>query len=691
MAQAQGENPVARNGFEEVSRPGERDKEAGSNRGLRRRVPIQHDLVIMRRDETTSEPTDEPTLLLDHPTISHRHARFIVGGGKVSIEDLGSDNGTWVNSERISAETELRPGDHISVGVFMLRFDGASVEIRSHTAAGTLGAYDVSKQIGARARPLYLLRDVTFELPPGQLVCVIGASGSGKTTLMNIISGRRKPTSGAVKLGRFDIHECFSMLKQDMAYVPQRDPLHEYLTLRQALTYSARLRLPSDVTAETRNHMIADAAESVGLEHRLDVKIAALSGGERKRASLATEILSRPDLLFLDEVTTGLDESTDREIMQLLKQLVLRGMTIICVTHTLANIEEVADEIVVMGRGGLVTFSGTPAQLREFFSIRQLGEVFEAVDRVGPETWHERFEALSGLRNVARVRSHPPGMGHSPEKKISTFGDISHALRQFAILTERNVALLLGDVRTLVMAAIQSVAVGALLGFAFTDFGKGFEFGSSKVSFLVVLGITCIWIGCAGAAKAIVGELPIYLRERDINLSTAAFVLSKFLVTACFAVCQVLILMLVASLLAQEIPGVPWEQFLLASLAAVSGVAIGLVISSVSNSRDQAAVVVPLALAPQLIFGSGLMSNLSWYATKVAQIVIGAYWSRQAMTAALIAHDTGVMKVDAVHGQIVPVTAQPLGLSVLALSLQTAAWLVIAIVIMHVRHGQKTT
>src|SRR5438045_2234559 len=380
---------------------------------------------------------------------------------------------------------------------------------------------------------------------------------------MNIISGRKKPTSGAVKLGRFDIHECFSMLKQDIAYVPQRDPLHEPLTLRQALTYSARLRLPSDVTAETRNHIIEESAASVGLEHRLDVKIAALSGGERKRASLATEILSRPDLLFLDEVTTGLDESTDREIMQLLKQLVLRGMTIICVTHTLANIEDVADEIVVMGRGGLVTFSGTPAQLREFFSIRQLGEVFEAIDRIGPETWHERFEATAGLRTAARARTHAAAGAPRRGEGLSVVANVVHSLRQFAILTERTVALRLGDVRTLVMAAIQSIAVGALLGFAFSDFGKGFELGSSKVSFLVVLGITCIWIGCAGAAKAIVGELPIYLRERDINLSTLAFVLSKFLVTSAFAVCQVLLLILVASLVAQEIPGQPWEQFLL--------------------------------------------------------------------------------------------------------------------------------
>ncbi|HEY3779277.1 MAG TPA: ATP-binding cassette domain-containing protein [Rhizomicrobium sp.] len=649
--------------------------------------PVSHNLLVMRRDDTTGGEPGRKVLYLDHPTVSRCHARFVLRMGTMCIEDLGSTNGTWVNSERISHATPLEPGDHISIGTFILYYDGSHVEIRSHSQGATLGAYSVCKQIREKA-PLFLLRNVTLELPPRELVCVIGASGSGKTTLMNVMSGRRKPTSGAVKLGRFDVHECFSLLKQDIAYVPQSDPLHEFLTLRQALAYSARLRLPADMSAEARDLIIADAARSVGIEQRLDAKIATLSGGERKRASLATEILSRPNLLFLDEVTSGLDEATDREIMQLLKQLVGRGMTIVCVTHTLANIEEVADTIIVMGEGGFVTFCGSPSQLRAFFGIGELGQVFETIARDGAETWHERFESAFRLRGRGRGETlhhgEPPQRGHG-----SLLARTRDALRQFAILTARNVMLVAGDRRTLAMAALQSVIVGALLGFAFADFGKGFEVGSSKVSFLVVLGITCIWIGCAGAAKAIVGELPIYLRERDINLSTLAFVLSKFLVMALFAVCQVLLLMGVSSLLVQEVPGLWWEQFLLASLAAVNGVAIGLIISSVSNSRDQAAVVVPLALAPQLIFGSGMVASLSGAGEWVAKLLIGAYWSREAMTAALISHETGIMKIDPVAARLVSVTAPALGLSVAALVAQTIAWLVVTMLIMHLRHGTK--
>jgi ABC transport system ATP-binding/permease protein len=651
------------------------------------RVPVAHNLLVMRRDDTTIGDEGRPALYLDHPTVSRSHARFVVRMGTMHIEDLGSTNGTWVNSEQISHATALKPGDHISIGTFILYYDGSQVEVRSHSQGAMLGAYSVCKQLREKA-PLYLLRNVTLELPPRELVCVIGASGSGKTTLVNVMSGRRKPSSGAVKLGRFDVHECFSLLKQDIAYVPQSDPLHEFLTLRQALAYSARLRLPADMSAEARDLIIADAARSVGLEHRLAARIATLSGGERKRASLATEILSRPNLLFLDEVTSGLDEATDRGIMRLLKQLVGRGMTIVCVTHTLANVEEVADAIIAMGEGGLVTFCGSPAQLRAFFGISDLGDVFDTIARDGAEAWHERFEQAFRLGGRSRAQAHhgePPQRGHG-----SLFARMRDALRQFAILTARNVTLVRGDSRTLVMAALQSVIVGALLGFAFSDFGKGFEVGNSKVSLLVVLGITCMWIGCAGGAKAIVGELPIYLREHDINLSTVAFVLSKFLVTSLFAVCQVLMLMGVASLFAQEIPGAWWEQFLLAALAAVNGVAIGLIISTVSNSRDQAAVIVPLALAPQLIFGSGMVSNLSAAGKWVAKLLIGAWWSRESMTAALIAHEHGIMKIDLAAARLAPITAPALGLSIAALAAQTLAWLAVTMLIMHVRHGRKS-
>jgi ABC-type multidrug transport system ATPase subunit/pSer/pThr/pTyr-binding forkhead associated (FHA) protein len=648
------------------------------------RVAVSHHLVVTRIEE--SRQGGDPLLVLDHPTVSRHHARFHLDRRGASIEDLGSTNGTHVNGNRITRRTPLQAGDTISIGVFTLSFDGQNVRARQEGEGVALLAHAVTKTVRQKgvAQPLTLLDSVNLEIRPGELVCIIGESGSGKSTLMNIVSGRKRPTAGTVRLGELDIHAYFDALKQNIAYVPQSDLLHEVLTLRQALGFVAQLRLPRDLAPDARTAIIAEAARNVGLEQRLDVRIGLLSGGQKKRASLATEILSRPKLLFLDEVTSGLDENTDREIMALLKSLTQNGMTIVCVTHTLANLLEYCDKVIVMARGGVLAFCGAPREVTEFFHIMQLGEVFGALSRSG--SWRRQFEQGRSLLRL------PPASGPVAARRAqkgSLAQQFATQAHQFSVLTRRNIALLLGDRRTLAMAAMQSMIVGALLGYAYSDFGSSsFEISNSKMSFLLVLGITSLWIGCAGAAKDIVGELAIFVREKDINLSTTAFVLSKFLVTGLFTVLQIAILMAVCALFAQAIPSPAITQFWLAALAAVSGAAVGLFISSISNSRDQAAVIVPLALAPQLILGSGLVTNLSSAGLLVAKLMIGAYWTREAMTAALVSTET-VLKINPATGMPVAVTAQTLGHCALALALQTMGWIAVTIAIMLWRHARK--
>jgi ABC-type multidrug transport system ATPase subunit/pSer/pThr/pTyr-binding forkhead associated (FHA) protein len=654
------------------------------------RIKIQDGLFVGRRDDNRAQ-SDRKMLVLDHPTVSRKHARFLVTDTGFAIEDLGSTNGTRVNGKRISRKTRLTAGDTISIGVFSLAFDGSSVSTRAQADGVSLTAHSITKTVQPKraSPPLTLVDRVNLEIMPGELVCIIGESGSGKSTLMNIVSGRKKPTDGSVLLGEFDIHAYFDTLKQNIAYVPQSDLLHETLTLRQALNFVALLRLPRDLSTAARKQIVEDAARNVGLEQKLDLKIVSLSGGQKKRASLATEILSHPKLLFLDEVTSGLDESTDREIMALLQRLTRRGMTIICVTHTLANIEEFADKVIVMAVGGTLTFCGAPRDMLAFFDIRHLGGVFGALDRSGANHWRERFEHKRALPLLQRHIG-VPTRGATGAQAGSPGQQLNMLFHQFAVLTIRNFALLWGDKRTLLMAAVQSVIVGGLLGYAYSNFGNGsLEISNSKLSFLLVLGITCLWIGCAGAAKEIVGELSIYLRERDINLSTVAFVLSKFLVVSIFTIAQIALLMLTCGLIAAEIPGAAAEQFGLAALAAVAGAGVGLFISSISNSRDQAAVIVPLALAPQLILGSGLVTTLSSAGQWIAKLLIGAYWTREAMTAALISAES-IFKIDTNSGMRVAVTAQSLPHCIAALTAQTAGWVTLTIGIMYWRHAHKT-
>ena len=292
----------------------------------------------------------------------------------------------------------MAPGDRIDIGPFQLTFDGTALTRSWRVGNAELQVRGVSYDVQgrqARVAPQQILNAASLRVRPSELVCIIGANGTGKSTLMNILAGRALPSEGTVLLNGVDLHANFQALKRDIAYAPQQDVLHEQLTLRQALDYAAQLRLPPDTTAAQRRAAVDEAARSVDLFERLDQRIGALSGGQKKCASLASErISSRPSLLFLDEVTSGLDESTDWEVMRLLRHLADEGMTIVVVTHTLANVIEFCDKIVCIGRGGHATFVGAPSEALDFFAVRRgFGEVFSRMDEQGAEVLARQVRA----------------------------------------------------------------------------------------------------------------------------------------------------------------------------------------------------------------------------------------------------------------------------------------------------------
>jgi ABC-type multidrug transport system ATPase subunit len=373
---------------------------------VRDRVPLDHGLTLGRQAMAGQ-------VVLDHPNVSRRHAAFEIVDGTVVLRDLGGTNGTYVNGERLRRARHLVEGDRIDIGPFQLTFDGAALIRVGRAGNVELLVRGVSYDVrGGQARgvPRRILHGANLHILPSEFVVVIGSNGSGKSTLMNIIAGRVLPSEGTVLLNDRDLHANFLALKQDIAFVPQQDVLHEQLTLRQALDYTAQLRLPPDTTVEQRRAAVNEAARSVDLLAQLDQRIGALSGGQKKRASLASEILNRPSLLLLDEVTSGLDESTDWQIMRLLRRLADGGVTIVVVTHTLANVPEFCDKVICMGRGGQPTFVGAPSEVLEFFSVRRLGEVFDRTDELGAECWRVRFEGIvdnqsSNHRRIPRLHS----------------------------------------------------------------------------------------------------------------------------------------------------------------------------------------------------------------------------------------------------------------------------------------------
>ncbi|HLJ77779.1 MAG TPA: ABC transporter permease, partial [Acidobacteriaceae bacterium] len=321
----------------------------------------------------------------------------------------------------------------------------------------------------------------------------------------------------------------------------------------------------------------------------------------------------------------------------------------------------------------------------------RLGEVFSRTDEYGAENWRARFEATAGasvnLPTAAEARRKlPPPDIKRPRESPSVI--LRRITRQGVILLQRNVRLLLADRRTLVMAVVQSVLIGGLMGYAFGDFGTGLERVNAQNALLLLLGLSAIWLGCNAASKEIVGELAIYRREHDINLSTAAFIGAKYLVSSVFTVLQLTVVYVLATTLSSGIPGNRLEQFLLLSTGALAGTAMGLVVSAFANTRDQATTIVPLALVPQLILAGVLVPKLPDLAVAVAKVAVSGYWLIEAMKSVFAAE--GPIQVINVHtGALIDMTTQPAARGAAIVSVQALAFLLIAYLVTLLRHGGR--
>ena len=483
--------------------------------------------LVLDKDAIIGRDRANVTLVLDHPRVSRRHAQVVVRAGRVSLRDLGSSNGTFVNGVRIDGYRMLQVDDRIDIGPYSFRFTGRSLVQSSSEGNLRIVAYNLSRTVRSRSSAserIKILDKVTIVVEPREFVCILGASGSGKSTLMHALSARAPADSGQVYLNGVSLYANFQAMKQGIAFVPQQDVLHGSLTLRGALSYTAQLRLPPDTSGSGMTAAVDRALERVDLGGRSETAIRYLSGGQQKRASLANEIVSQPNLLFLDEVTSGLDEGTDWEMMKLFRKMADDGMTIVCVTHTVANVEDFCHKIIVMANPGVLAFYGTPAEARQYFRVDKLGDLYRNLASQTGEQWRNAYlQSPECKRYVhAQIASSPPPGDRPPASADQDgFGkQTAEAARQLAILARRYGSLIFSDKQTLGLAAMQSVLVGVALALVFGTVTAG----PKQFSLLFFLGISCFWYGCNNAAKEIAKERPIYRLERDVNLSVFSYV-----------------------------------------------------------------------------------------------------------------------------------------------------------------------
>lgn len=617
--------------------PGESSLRAGSvvDMSLPPEIPVSGTLTL-GRDRSAS-------VVLAHPQVSRRHATITGSPGQADLRDLGSANGTFVNGLRVppNGTVALKSGDRIDIGPFALRYDGKQLISRTRSNNVELVAREVRRVVTDRTtgKPLTLLDGVNLVIRPHEFVCLLGPSGSGKSTLLGVLSGRTDPGSGTVEVNGQNLHAQFDALKQDIALVPQKDLLHDNLTLDQALGYTARLRLPPDTTSTEARACVDEILETVQLTARRKIAIRYLSGGQVKRASLANEILCKPSLLFLDEVTSGLDEQTDRDMMALFRSLADAGKTVVCVTHSLANVEENCHLVVVLTPGGKLAFVGSPAEALGYFQIERLGDVYARMADHTAEAWRDAFLQSPYYQRYVVSRLPKTAMAipvSAPRNQRGFIELVSLFFRQALLLCGRSLAIWKGSPSALLAMAGQPLLVALLLTMVYGDLRELNPLPTRVArseSLLFLLAVTSFWLGCNNAAKEMVKERGIFVRERDFSLLTGSYYLSKAVILTAFGLFQVAILYSIVKGYCGP-PGNAMGQLISLSALVWAGTALGLLVSAVSPTEEVAVTLIPVAIIPQVVLSSGI-APLSGIAKYLGMLVITTYWGKRALDSLL--------------------------------------------------------
>lgn len=412
-------------------------------------------------------------LVLQHPTVSSKHARLTrQPDGSVLVQDLGSTNGTYIDGERINTQGAIaRAGQRIGFGGLQIVLGADGKIAGAGRAKVRLDLMDVGLVVKDRGsgQPRALLDRVKMSIYPGELVGMLGPSGAGKSTLLMSVLGMLRPTGGYVLLNGRPLNQQYESFRTNVGYVPQDDIVHPQLTVREALDYACKLRLPPMSDAD-RNEAIEKTLKQVGLFEQRDLQIGSaeekvLSGGQRRRVNLAVELVTDPSLLILDEPTSGLSWTDAADVVATLRRLADDGRTIVLTIHQPDYQEyEKFDSVAIMGRGGKLLFYGPPSPDSYTFFGASPGkprEMFDHVEQMPADEWRGRFEQTQTFQRFVTQRSPTDNAEtHSPPPKPRS----RSSFRQFPVLLSRSIKLTMRNRTALMLLLIQAPLLGLLIG-----------------------------------------------------------------------------------------------------------------------------------------------------------------------------------------------------------------------------------
>ncbi len=476
------------------------------------------------------------------------------------------------------------------------------------------------------------LRNVNLSENRGKLIGIMGASGAGKTTMLNVLAGLTMPSKGKVLINGFNLHDPDEKknLEGIIGYIAQDDLLIEELTVFQNLYYNAKLCFKS-LTNEQIEEKVNNVLSSLGLDKIKDIKVGnvlnkKISGGQRKRLNIALELIREPAILFVDEPTSGLSSRDSENVIDLLKELSLKGKLIFVVIHQPSlDIYKMFDEMFILDTGGYPIYYGNPLEGISYFkrAVRQIGSeqgtpeqmfnIIEAqvVDEYGeytnkrkitPTEWHQMYQENFRVERVEDIREKPP-------KTL----DIPSKLAQTIIFATRDALSKLSDSQYMIINLLEAPLLAFLMSIIirYKDaLGMGnyvFRYNDNIPAYILICIIIALFMGLTVSAEEIIRDRKILKRESFLNLSRSSYLISKLLILFSLSAIQTYSFVLIGNYIL-DIEGMNFEYWLVLFSVSCFANVLGLNISAAFDSAITVYILIPLLLIPQMILSGGIFS-----------------------------------------------------------------------------------
>lgn len=491
---------------------------------------------------------------------------------------------------------------------------------------------EISQSVIIKNKTKRILSDLTLSVNKGEFVAIVGCSGAGKTTLMNILSGYNKPSKGHVYIEGLDLFEKEDYFKGKIAYVPQQEILDQTLTLQKSLEYSLELRVKNISKKEigtTINHVL----KILELSHVRNSLIKNLSGGEKKRASIATEMLSDPNLFLLDEPTSGLDANIEKKIMKKLREIADSGKTIIITAHTVSNLN-LCDKVIFMGKDGKICYYGPYKDIFNYFNVDEFVDIYDIL-KEDTNTWYKKY------RNNPKIETSNHEHLNIKVEKASRVGFIS----QTKTLVKRYISSLKNNKFMMILLLGQSILMGLLICVATEKNCMSNPVTASMVC--VAFTMAAAWLGLFNTIQEIVKEREMLKKEYMSGLNFTSYMFSKIIVFSVLSMYQAITCVSIVYFHLDPRP----EEILLTNtifdlimnffLVSFSTSTIGIFISSIVKETKTTLILSPLYMMIQMLF-SGMFIPFIELTEKISYFVI-ARWGYEAFASISNLTQYGVM------------------------------------------------